>query len=140
MCLTASMASRFSVRLTGRPASRSSWMKPDSRSSIGDGSVLGSTAVMAGVRSLGSGGELLEAGLLLAELLDRLGDVGLVLEQDVGGLGGGLVVDRLHAEQHQRAGPVERLRHRRALLELELAEGADDAGDLVGERVGDVRH
>ena len=34
MCLTASMASRFSVRLTGRPASRSSWMNPASSSVI----------------------------------------------------------------------------------------------------------
>jgi hypothetical protein len=34
MCLTASMASRFSVRLTGSPADRSSWMNPVRRSSI----------------------------------------------------------------------------------------------------------
>ena len=32
MCWTASMASRFSVRLTGSPASRSSWMNPASSS------------------------------------------------------------------------------------------------------------
>ena len=35
MCFTASMASRFSVRLTGSPASRSSRMNPFSSSSSG---------------------------------------------------------------------------------------------------------
>ena len=74
------------------------------------------------------------------QLFGRLGDVGLVLEQDVQGLLGDLLVDRLDVEQHQRARPVERLRHARRLLEVELADRADDAGDLVGEVVGDARH
>ena len=34
MCITASIASRFSVRLTGSPALRSSTMKPERRSSM----------------------------------------------------------------------------------------------------------
>ena len=47
MCFTASIASRFSVRLTGRPACRSSWMKPASSSVIAfPAASSGSTAVM----------------------------------------------------------------------------------------------
>ena len=43
-------------------------------------------------------------------------------------------------EDHQRAGPVEGLGHARCLLEVHLADRAHDAGDLVGEAVGDPRH
>ena len=49
-------------------------------------------------------------------------------------------VDVVDAEQHERAGPVDRLGHRRRLLQVELADRAHDAGDLVGEVVGDVGH
>src|SRR5438067_12207095 len=80
MCLIASMASRFSVNETGRPAPLSSWMKPERRSSI-------------------------------SQFFGGLGDVGLVLEQDVQRLLGLLGIDVLDAQQHQRAGPVERLGH-----------------------------
>src|SRR4026208_294196 len=81
MCCTASIASRFSVRLTGSPALRSSPTNPFSRSSMAD------------VRA-GSG--------LDRQLFRRLGDVGLVLEQDVQGLLGDLLVDGLDVQQHQR--------------------------------------
>src|SRR5687767_11183711 len=117
MCLTASMASRFSVRETGRPARRSSWMNPVSRSSI-----------------------VSRLGPVDRQLLGRLGDVGLVLEEDVQRLLGLLGVDLLHAEEHEGAGPVEGLRHRRRLLQLQLADGAHDAHDLVGQVLADVGH
>src|SRR5947209_3710830 len=98
MWRTASMASRFSVSDTGSPAARSSWMKPASTSNI--------------------------VGLLRrdGQLFGRPGDVAAVLEQDVQRLLGQLGVDGVDAEQQQRARPVERLRHRRCLLQLELAD------------------
>src|SRR5437588_12901486 len=88
MCLIASMASRFSVSETGSPAPLSSWMNPESRSSI-------------------------------SQFFGGLGDVGLILQQDVQRLLGLLGVDVLDAQQHQRAGPVEGLRYRRRLLQLQ---------------------
>src|SRR5688500_19590303 len=102
MCLIASMASRFSVRDNGRPALRSSTMKPASRSSIGLPRAVG------------------------AEFLGRLGDVRLVLQQDVQRVLGLLGVDVLDAEEDERAGPVERLRDRGVLLQLDAADRADD--------------
>src|SRR5258705_5228507 len=110
MCCTASMASRFSVSDTGRPALRNSVTKPAKRSSM---------VVKHGVGRL----------LVDAELFRSLGDVGLVLEQDVEGLLGLLGFDVIDAEQHQRACPVDGLADRRRLLQVELTDGADDAGD-----------
>ena len=49
-----------------------------------------------------------------------------------------LCVDVLDAEQHKRAGPVDGLRHRRCLLQVDLADGAHDSGDLVGQVLGDT--
>src|SRR6187200_84241 len=99
MCWTASIASRFSVRLTGRPASRSSMMKPLSRSrsaaparsAVPSGGpargeeVSESVALTAAGSLVGREGAAapLERRLLGRELLHDLGDVGLVLEQDV---------------------------------------------------------
>src|SRR3954453_17470265 len=116
MCLTACMASRFSVRLTGRPASRSSRMNPLSRSSMGSPTTVGSPAGGVAVSvpaGAGSRRDLAEGppatALVVGQLLGRLGDVALVLQQDVEVAHGVGLVDRLDAEQHQRAGPVERL-------------------------------
>ena len=74
------------------------------------------------------------------QVLGRLVDVGLVLEQDVERLGGRLGVDRLDPEQQQGAGPVERLRHRRRLFQLQIPDGAHDADHLVGQGLGDAGH
>src|SRR4051812_22249006 len=124
MCWTASMASRFSVRLTGSPALRSSWMKPVNRSSMR--------------RRPSSSGLLGRVGD--RKLLGRLGDVRLVLEQDVQRLLGLVGVDVLDAQQQERARPVDRLGNRRMLLQLQRAQRADDARDLVGEMLADARH
>src|SRR3954447_13202147 len=126
MCWSASMASRFSVRLTGRPAARSSWMKPARRSII----------ALRAYRSAAAGA----AVRVGRQLLLRLGDVALVLEQDVQGLLGLLGVDVLDSEQHQGAGPVDRLRHRRVLLQLQRADRPHDAHDLVGQVLVDTWH
>src|SRR3954447_13850897 len=85
MCWSASMASRFSVRLTGSPALRSSWMKPVNRSSMR--------------RRPSSSGLLGRVGD--RELLGGLGDVRLVLEQDVQRLLGLIGVDVLDAQQQE---------------------------------------
>src|SRR6195952_61797 len=113
MCLTASMASRFSVSETGMPASRSSWTKPAIRSST-----MPPSHAAAG------------------ELFGRLLDVGLVLQQDVERLGGDGGVDGLDAEEHEGAGPVDGLGDRRRLLQIEGADRAHDPGDLIGEVLG----
>src|SRR5438067_2142620 len=102
-CCTASMASRFSVSETGSPAVRSSWMKPSKTSSTKSAS-----------------------GCRRGQLLGRLGDVGLVLQEDVQGLGGLLAVDLRGPEEQERARPVQGLGHRGSLLQLELANAADD--------------
>ncbi len=49
-------------------------------------------------------------------------------------------VDVLDAEQHEGAGPVDRLGDRRRLLQVELADRPHDAGDLIGEVLADARH
>src|SRR5262245_58567250 len=203
MCWMAAMASRFSVRLTGRPAVRSSTMKPDSSSVSAMPEPISarrrpvSSAVRGRGRSgpasparrassaaaapsgekawwrpavmprsapplddaggseplppagasgialprLGAGARrraAVQRGVLL-QLLGRLGDVALVLEEDVGRAGGRGRVDLLHPQQQERARPVQRLGHRRRLLQLELADGAHDAGHLVGQALGDPR-
>src|ERR687897_1045981 len=151
-CCTAAIASRFSVRLTGRPAVRSSTMTPDSSSvsappePISVSRWLCSAVTPSGIPLPGLGGARASCSRfasqrrVLLELLGGLGDVALVLEEDVCGAGGGGGVDLLDAEQKQRARPVERLRHRGRLLQLELADRADDARHLVGQVVGDARH
>src|SRR3954447_18449888 len=96
MCFTASIASRSSVSETGRPARRSSWMNP------------ARTSIIA-VRLLAR----------RRELLLGLGEVGAVLEEDVQRVRRGGLVHRVDAEQHEGAGPVERLGDRGRLLQLE---------------------
>src|SRR5262245_31436202 len=208
MCLMAAMASRFSVRLTGRPAVRSSPMKPASSSvsampgpisasrvvasstdrgrrgpsspsgaaarrrsvpaaspapacapwrpasmpasaaaeppldEAGAGPPAGSSPSATALPGLGPGARrgLAAERAVLLELAGGLGDVALVLEQDVGGARGDRRVHLLDAEQQQGPGPVERLGHRRRLLEVELADRADDPGHLVGQALGDVGH
>src|SRR5262249_4325190 len=138
MWRTAAMASRFSVRLTGSPASRSSWMNPASSDSIG-WPVVGSTGSATGASSATRRGTAPLPRLpVRCELLHRLCDVALILEQDVDRGGRLVCVDVLDAEQHERAGPVERLGHGRRLLQLELADRAHDARHLFGEVLGDV--
>ena len=98
MCCTASIASRFSVSYTGSPASRSSSMNPASSSSIG--------RRLARRRSRRHG----SLRPRRVELLGRLGDVGLVLEQDVERLLGRAARRSCSMPSStQRAGPVERL-------------------------------
>jgi hypothetical protein len=75
---------------------------------------------------------------LNGQLLGGLRDVGLVLEEDVERLLGGLLVDRVDVEQQQGARPVEGLGHARRLLQVEHADRADDAAHLVGEVLGDA--
>src|SRR6202453_3547851 len=116
ICLTASAASRCSVNETGRPERRSSVTKPERRSSTD---------------SARRGRQQLLGGPL---------DVGLILEQDVQGVLGPGGVDRLHTEQHERAGPVDRFGDRRRLAELERAQRSHDAGHLVGQLLADTRH
>src|SRR5437763_332294 len=125
MCSSARMASRFSVIDTGNPAARSSWTKPDSRSSMRPGAGT-STVVTSGLRDL----ELLVGPL----------DVALVLEEDVDGAADHVGCDLLHPEMHEGAGPVDRLGDRRRLLQVEGPDGAHDPGDLVGEPGVDPRH
>src|SRR5262245_5233373 len=113
MCCTAAMASRFSVRLTGRPAARSSVMNP-ARSSVSAAPAPTSArrcrapsivvAARSGIPLPGLGHTRGRTGArpgslapgqrrVLLELLGGLGDVALVLEQDVGRAGGGGGVD-----------------------------------------------
>ena len=74
MCLTASMASRFSVRLTGRPASAQLLDEPGEE--------------VEHRRAASATSHFWSVGRLPGQLLGRLGDVGLVLEEDVERLGG----------------------------------------------------
>ena len=49
-------------------------------------------------------------------------------------------VDRAVAQVQQRAGPVDRLRDRRRLLDVQRADRTHDLRDLLGERVVDLGH
>src|SRR3954454_19221268 len=65
---------------------------------------------------------------------DALGDhveVRAVLDDDRHGVAEGLLVDVLGAEQQQRARPVDRLRDRGRLLEVELADELDELDELA---------
>src|SRR5689334_21602344 len=98
MWRTACIASRFSVRLTGRPASRSSWMKPASSERIGAPvAATTSTSPAAPLSSTSGRFALLQHAAVRLELLLCLCDVALVLEQDLHGGGGLLGVDVLDA-------------------------------------------
>ena len=61
-------------------------------------------------------------------------------KQDVERPGGRLGVHRLDPEQQQGPGPVERLRHRRRLFQLQIPDGAHDPDHLIGQGVGDAGH
>ena len=127
------MASRFSVIDTGSPAVRSSWTNPwRTSSSVSD----------APSRAHGRSrrGQVTTAGVGHLQLLAGLGDVGLVLEQHVQRLADDLGVDLGLPEEQQRARPVDGLGDRRRLLQLELADRAHDARDLVGEVLVDLGH
>src|SRR3984957_16166736 len=115
-CLTASAASRCSVSETGRPERRSSVTNPERRSS---------TDSARRDRQQLLGGPL---------------NVGLILQEDVERVLGPSGVDRLHAEQHERAGPVDGLGDRRSLAQLERAQRAHDARHLVGQLFANARH
>ena len=81
-----------------------------------------------------------DAPAVEAQVLGRLVDVGLVLEQDVERPGGRCGIDGLDPEQQQGPGPIERFGHRRRLFQLQIADGAHDADHLIGEGLGDARH
>src|SRR2546423_4571148 len=125
----ARMASRFSVIETGNPAARSSWTNPDRRSSMRRGA--GTSMVVGSL----TGSRLGDLQLLVGPL-----DVALVLEEHVERPADHVGRHPLHPEVDQRAGPVDGLRDRRRLLQVELADGAHDAGDLVGQGGVDARH
>src|SRR5579885_974493 len=74
------------------------------------------------------------------ELLLRLADVPLVLEDRRERVGDELVIEALDVEQHERARPVERLADARHLLQIELADALHDRNDRGGEPLGDARH
>src|ERR1700736_3136337 len=111
MCWTASIASRFSVRLTGSPADRSSWMKPASTSSMppawppawppAAATLMPSSPSLAAPTGRGGStcGAAPSLGHRAGQLLGRLGDIGLVLEEDVQCLFGLLGVDTVDAQQ-----------------------------------------
>src|SRR5262245_16857444 len=104
MCSTPRMASRFSVIDTGSPAARSSCTNPWSTSSMLCGPAGAASVVIAGACSLR------QRRAAVDQLLARLGDVGLVLQQHVQGLADDLGRDLRPAEVHERAGPVDGLR------------------------------
>src|SRR6516225_5417666 len=136
MCFTASMASRFSVRLTGRPAALSSWMKPESTSSmLPPACPPGTLLVMAVIETAAR----LSLHRAVGQLLAGLGDVALVLEQDVKRLFGLIGVNAVDAKQHQRPGPVQGLGYRWVLLELQAPDGSYDPHDLIGKVIRNVR-
>src|SRR4051812_45666553 len=65
-------------------------------------------------------------------------EVGAVLDDDRHGVAEGLLVDVLGAEQEQRARPVDRLRDRGWLLEVELADELDELHELARDLVVEV--
>ena len=102
----------------GRP-SRSSVTKPASRSSIGavaDGSVIGQSTALRTADAVATAPW--PPSRCRVWYLSRMCSVSLAV----------LGVDRLDAEQHQGAGPVERLGDRRRLLQLELAHASARCG------------
>ena len=126
---TARIASRFSVIETGRPAARSSCTKPCSTSSTC------SPGATARTRHFSTTVRAVDASSLRALAMSRL-----VLQQHVQRLAEHLGRDLVAAEVQQRAGPVDRLRDRRRLLQVDVADRADDLGDLLRERVVDLGH
>src|SRR4051812_40510975 len=106
-CSSARIASRFSVIETGSPAVRSSCTNPWRKSSnVGwspsiDGVGVGTLRIRSSDRA-GAIGNL--------QLLARLHDVGLVLEQHVQRLADHLGGDVVLPQVEERAGPVDRLR------------------------------
>src|SRR4051794_17217939 len=65
-------------------------------------------------------------------------EVGAVLDDDRHGVAEGLLVDVLGAEQQQRARPVDRLRDRGRLLEVELADELHELDELARDLVVEV--
>src|SRR5215471_10272541 len=148
-CSTARMASRFSVIDTGSPAARRSWMKPCSTSSIDSRSPAGGASAgpnldmasfsFAGFRwCTASRRARRQRPALDLELLAGLGDVRLVLEQHVQRLADDLGIDLVLAQVQQRPSPVDGLGDRRRLLQLQLANGPDHAGDLLRQLLVDL--
>src|SRR5680860_1623085 len=128
------MASRFSVIDTGRPAARSSCTKPCRTSSIvaSTGIATISPPALIASRSLAqctTGAS--RPGLVGDELLAGLDDVGLVLEEHVQRLADCLGIDLVAPQVQQRPGPVDRLRHRRGLLEIQRPDRPHDLRDLL---------
>jgi hypothetical protein len=62
-------------------------------------------------------------------------EVGAVLDDDAHRLAERVGVDVLRAQQQQRPRPVDRLRDRRRLLEVELAHLVDDLDQLASHHV-----
>ena len=146
MCSTARIASRFSVIDTGSPAARSSCTKPwrtsssvPARRRTGPRAALRVIGVVRASRSAGHR-QPRPRRRVSTQLLARLGDVGLVLEQHVQRLADHLGSIVVVTEVEQRAGPVDRLGDRRRLLQVERADRAHDLRDLLGERVVDLGH
>jgi len=66
-------------------------------------------------------------------------DVPPVAEQDRQRLGGQPGVQVLHTEREQRPGPLQGLRHRRALPQVQPPKRAGERGDLRGQVLGNSR-
>ena len=56
-----------------------------------------------------------------------------MLEDDAEAGADGVVVERVEPEREQRAAPVDRLGHRRRLAQLDAAQDADNAHEVLGD-------
>src|SRR3954468_1533792 len=65
-------------------------------------------------------------------------EIGAVLDDDRQRVAEGLLVDVLRAEQQQRARPVDRLRDRRRLLEIQLAHHRAALDEAPGHGLGEA--
>src|SRR6185369_14944001 len=135
----ARMASMVSETEMRRPFCRSSAQNATILSSIvASRSVLVEDVLLVPgrVRRGGAGRLLLLGALQLPEVLElllRLADVGLVLEDDRQRVVDELVVERVHVQEKQRPCPVERLADAGMLLQVELPDALDERHDVAGE-------
>jgi hypothetical protein len=79
------------------------------------------------------------AGSVEPQLRRRPDRVRLVLEHHAQRRADGVVVEGVEPEGEQRAAPVDRLRHRRRLAQLQGAQHPDGAHERVDERLGQLR-
>ncbi|CAB4966765.1 unannotated protein [freshwater metagenome] len=109
MCVMASIASRFSVRLTGNPAARSSTMNPDRSSSIGEEGTSVEVIAIQGYQSARTRDARPFGSTITLKLFRGFGDVALILQENVQrfdrvGFGNGV-----DTKKKQRSCPIEGL-------------------------------